>query len=157
MALDSGWGEVLYHDAGTGKHLHLANYNGDVSGYNNDKPSNNIKPPVIEQLSQDDLNAMADKLNEGLNQNNLNHEQRQQVQSIFEMANQKANESQDVNVINAMENAIDNKNIKGIAELFPSETAKILMPENNNYFPIKVTPEDNFSVWGIVTTIIKEV
>lgn len=32
-----------------------------------------------------------------------------------------------------------------------------LMPENHNYFPIKVTPEDNFSVWGIVTTIIKEV
>ena len=95
------------------------------------KSSDNIKPPVIEQLSQDDLNAMADKLNEGLNQNNLNPEQRQQVQSIFEMANQKANESQDVNVINAMENAIDNKNIKGIAELFPGEIAKILMPENN--------------------------
>ena len=28
------------------------------------KSSDNIKPPVIEQLSQDDLNAMADKLND---------------------------------------------------------------------------------------------
>lgn len=30
-----------------------------------------------------------------------------------------------------------------------------LMPANENYKPIKVTPENNFVVWGIVTHVIK--
>lgn len=35
-AEDEGWGEVLYHDAGSGKHLHLANYQkkGDTESNN---------------------------------------------------------------------------------------------------------------------------
>lgn len=32
-----------------------------------------------------------------------------------------------------------------------------LVPENKNYKPIKVTEGDDFSVWGIVTNIIKKV
>lgn len=28
----NGWGEVLFHDAGSGKHLHLANYQGESNG-----------------------------------------------------------------------------------------------------------------------------
>lgn len=32
-----------------------------------------------------------------------------------------------------------------------------LMPENYNYFPIKITPEAEFLIWGVVTTIIKKV
>lgn len=32
-----------------------------------------------------------------------------------------------------------------------------LVPENKNYKPIKVTEDDDFSVWGIVTNIIKKV
>ena len=32
-----------------------------------------------------------------------------------------------------------------------------LLPENYNYVPIKITPEDEFLIWGIVTTIIKKV
>lgn len=32
-----------------------------------------------------------------------------------------------------------------------------LMPENENYPPIKVTPENDFIVWGIVTHVIKSV
>lgn len=31
-----------------------------------------------------------------------------------------------------------------------------LMPENKNYAPIKVTEENQFSVWGIVTYVIKK-
>ncbi len=30
-----------------------------------------------------------------------------------------------------------------------------LMPENNNYKPIKVTPENELIIWGIVTAVIK--
>lgn len=30
LAVQAGWGEVLYHDAGTGVHLHLANFQGDL-------------------------------------------------------------------------------------------------------------------------------
>jgi DNA polymerase V len=32
-----------------------------------------------------------------------------------------------------------------------------LVPANNNYKPIKVTQENNFIIWGIVTHIIKKV
>lgn len=32
-----------------------------------------------------------------------------------------------------------------------------LMPENYNYVPIKITPEDEFLIWGVVTAIIKKV
>src|SRR6056300_955879 len=32
-----------------------------------------------------------------------------------------------------------------------------LMPENKNYKPIEVTPENNLLVWGIVTYVIKKV
>ncbi len=32
-----------------------------------------------------------------------------------------------------------------------------LQPENSNYKPIKVTEENNFVIWGIVTSVIKKV
>lgn len=32
-----------------------------------------------------------------------------------------------------------------------------LMPENEDYQPIKVTEENNFLIWGIVTYVIKDV
>lgn len=32
-----------------------------------------------------------------------------------------------------------------------------LLPENKNYKPIEVTPENNLLVWGIVTYVIKKV
>jgi len=32
-----------------------------------------------------------------------------------------------------------------------------LMPENSNYAPMKVTDENSFVIWGIVTYVIKEV
>ena len=32
-----------------------------------------------------------------------------------------------------------------------------LIPENKNYQPIKVTPENDFVIWGIVTNVIKAV
>ena len=32
-----------------------------------------------------------------------------------------------------------------------------LQPENDNYKPIKVTEENNFIIWGIVTNVIKKV
>jgi len=32
-----------------------------------------------------------------------------------------------------------------------------LVPENDNYKPIKVTEENDFIIWGIVTTVIKSV
>lgn len=32
-----------------------------------------------------------------------------------------------------------------------------LQPENPNYKPIKVTEENNFIIWGIVTSVIKKV
>lgn len=31
-----------------------------------------------------------------------------------------------------------------------------LMPENPNYKPIEVTAEDNFSIWGVVTSVIHQ-
>ena len=35
--------------------------------------------------------------------------------------------------------------------------AVYLIPENKNYKPIKVTEENEFVVWGIVTYVIKKV
>ena len=32
-----------------------------------------------------------------------------------------------------------------------------LMPENKNYEPIKVSPEDELFIWGIVTYVVKKV
>ena len=32
-----------------------------------------------------------------------------------------------------------------------------LQPENSDYEPIKVTEENNFVIWGIVTSVIKKV
>jgi DNA polymerase V len=32
-----------------------------------------------------------------------------------------------------------------------------LIPENKNYEPIKITEENNFIIWGIVTNVIKKV
>ena len=32
-----------------------------------------------------------------------------------------------------------------------------LMPENKNYEPIKVSPEDELVIWGIVTYVVKKV
>lgn len=32
-----------------------------------------------------------------------------------------------------------------------------LMPENSNYTPIKVTEENQFMIWGIVTYVIKKI
>jgi DNA polymerase V len=32
-----------------------------------------------------------------------------------------------------------------------------LIPENENYHPIKVTEDNNFLIWGIVTHVIKDV
>lgn len=32
-----------------------------------------------------------------------------------------------------------------------------LQPENPNYKPIKITEENNFMIWGIVTSVIKKV
>ena len=32
-----------------------------------------------------------------------------------------------------------------------------LMPENSNYEPIKVSEENNFIIWGIVTYVIKKI
>ena len=32
-----------------------------------------------------------------------------------------------------------------------------LMPENSNYAPIKVTDENQFMIWGIVTYVIKKI
>jgi DNA polymerase V len=32
-----------------------------------------------------------------------------------------------------------------------------LQPENPNYNPIKITEENNFVIWGIVTNVIKKV
>ena len=32
-----------------------------------------------------------------------------------------------------------------------------LQPENKNYEAIKVTPENDFMIWGIVTNVIKKV
>ncbi len=32
-----------------------------------------------------------------------------------------------------------------------------LMPENDDYKPIKISPKDSFSIWGIVTYVIKNV
>ena len=32
-----------------------------------------------------------------------------------------------------------------------------LQPENSNYKPIKITEENNFVIWGIVTNVIKKV
>lgn len=32
-----------------------------------------------------------------------------------------------------------------------------LQPENDNYKPIRITEENNFVIWGIVTTVIKKV
>ncbi|MDG1043131.1 MAG: translesion error-prone DNA polymerase V autoproteolytic subunit [Flavobacteriaceae bacterium] len=32
-----------------------------------------------------------------------------------------------------------------------------LQPENKNYQPIKITPENDFVIWGIVTNVIKKV
>jgi DNA polymerase V len=32
-----------------------------------------------------------------------------------------------------------------------------LMAENKKYSPIKVTPDNDFIIWGIVTTVIKSV
>jgi DNA polymerase V len=31
-----------------------------------------------------------------------------------------------------------------------------LMPENNNYQPIKIKPENEFAIWGVVTYTIKK-
>ena len=31
-----------------------------------------------------------------------------------------------------------------------------LMPENQKYEPIKIAPENNFIIWGIVTYVIKK-
>ena len=33
----------------------------------------------------------------------------------------------------------------------------LLQPENKHYKPIKVTPENDFIIWGIVTNVIKKV
>lgn len=33
----------------------------------------------------------------------------------------------------------------------------LLIPENENYQPIRVTEENNFLIWGIVTHVIKDV
>jgi DNA polymerase V len=33
----------------------------------------------------------------------------------------------------------------------------LLMPENNDFQPIKVTEENQFVIWGIVTYVIKNV
>ncbi|MGM0636274.1 MAG: LexA family protein [Bacteroidota bacterium] len=33
----------------------------------------------------------------------------------------------------------------------------ILMPENKNFKPIKVNKEDEFLIWGVVTTVIKKI
>ncbi|MEW4923464.1 translesion error-prone DNA polymerase V autoproteolytic subunit [Algibacter sp. 2305UL17-15] len=32
-----------------------------------------------------------------------------------------------------------------------------LQPENSNYSPIKITDENNFIIWGLVTSVIKKV
>jgi DNA polymerase V len=32
-----------------------------------------------------------------------------------------------------------------------------LQPENKSYQPIKITPENDFVIWGIVTNVIKKV
>lgn len=32
-----------------------------------------------------------------------------------------------------------------------------LVPENENYQPIRVTEDNNFLIWGIVTHVIKDV
>ena len=32
-----------------------------------------------------------------------------------------------------------------------------LQPENKNYKPIRITPENDFVIWGIVTNVIKKV
>ena len=32
-----------------------------------------------------------------------------------------------------------------------------LQPENKNYQPIKITQENDFVIWGIVTNVIKKV
>ena len=32
-----------------------------------------------------------------------------------------------------------------------------LQPENKNYEPIRITPENDFIIWGIVTNVIKKV
>jgi DNA polymerase V len=37
------------------------------------------------------------------------------------------------------------------------EEAVFLMPENPNYKPIKVSPENNLIIWGIVTYVIKSI
>ncbi|MFS8131396.1 MAG: LexA family protein [Candidatus Dojkabacteria bacterium] len=33
----------------------------------------------------------------------------------------------------------------------------VLMPENTNYKPIEIKEDDNFSIWGVVTTVIHRV
>lgn len=38
-----------------------------------------------------------------------------------------------------------------------SKKEVFLIPENKNYAPIKVTEDNNFLIWGIVTYVIKEV
>jgi len=37
------------------------------------------------------------------------------------------------------------------------KNAILLMPENKNYNPIKITEENNFIIWGIVTYVIKKI
>lgn len=38
-----------------------------------------------------------------------------------------------------------------------SQKEILLIPENENYQPIRVTEENNFLIWGIVTHVIKDV
>lgn len=38
-----------------------------------------------------------------------------------------------------------------------SKNEILLIPENDDYTPIKVTADNNFTIWGIVTHVIKDV
>jgi len=38
-----------------------------------------------------------------------------------------------------------------------SKNEILLVPENEDYAPIKVTADSNFMIWGIVTHVIKDV
>lgn len=40
-------------------------------------------------------------------------------------------------------------------QIFKNEI--LLIPENENYQPIRVTEENNFLIWGVVTHVIKDV
>jgi len=59
----AGWGEVLYHDAGTGKHLHLADFQGEVKGASAVGKTGSVERPVEEENADSNVNIPEEEEN----------------------------------------------------------------------------------------------